>query len=184
MPELEELNAWPTDFIISNGFAPIIREPFISAYRSRIINIHPAYLPGGRGIYPNFWCFLDGTPTGVTIHLIDAEIDTGDVIARKKIEFDDLATLGTSYGELFKEAERLFMEVWDDFVFGKVAPQRQEDAEFGNRYHSRIDSEKLIDLLPAAWDTSITTVRNMGRQIRSSQAFWRDVGALIKELKK
>ena len=40
-----------------------------------------------QGAHPNFWSFYDNTPSGVTIHLIDAGIDTGDVLYQKKLIF-------------------------------------------------------------------------------------------------
>ena len=52
-----KLDEWGIDFIISNGFGPIIKEPILTSFNEKIVNIHPAYLPHGRGIYPNFWSF-------------------------------------------------------------------------------------------------------------------------------
>ena len=47
-----------------------------------------SYLPFNRGAHPNFWSFVDNTPSGVSIVEIDKGIDTGPVIYKKKIKFD------------------------------------------------------------------------------------------------
>jgi methionyl-tRNA formyltransferase len=52
-------------------------------------NIHPALLPRYRGPEPIFWNMRDGTPTGVTIHQIDAGLDTGPIAAQEALAFPD-----------------------------------------------------------------------------------------------
>ena len=54
----------------------------------KIINLHIGYLPYNRGAHPNFWSFMDNTPTGVTIHEIDKNIDTGKIIYQKIVDFE------------------------------------------------------------------------------------------------
>ena len=45
--DIRELVENKIDWIISNGYGPVIKEPIISEYRGRIVNIRPAYLPDG-----------------------------------------------------------------------------------------------------------------------------------------
>ena len=51
-----------------------------------IVNLHKAYLPYNKGAHPNFWSFAENTPSGITIHVIDSGIDTGNIIYRKFID--------------------------------------------------------------------------------------------------
>ena len=98
-----------SDFIISFGFRKIISQNIINKLKKPIFNIHLSYLPFNRGAHPNFWSFIDNTPSGVSIHKIDKGIDTGDVILRKKIYFDinlnKSSTFKKTYKCLFLEAE-------------------------------------------------------------------------------
>ena len=41
-----------------------------------------------QGFSPNFWSLFEDTPTGVTIHLVDEGIDTGDIIYQRKVIFE------------------------------------------------------------------------------------------------
>ena len=56
----------------------------------KIINLHISYLPYNKGAHPNFWSFADNTPSGVTIHEVNENLDSGNIIFQKKIEFDIL----------------------------------------------------------------------------------------------
>src|SRR5262249_30259643 len=65
--------------------------PFVlGTFRGRILNTHPALLPrfGGRGMYGDrvFEAVLEAgeAESGVSIHLVDAEYDTGPVPSRRK----------------------------------------------------------------------------------------------------
>jgi methionyl-tRNA formyltransferase len=101
-----------SDFILSFGFRKIINENILKKIKKPILNIHLSYLPFNRGAHPNFWSFIENTPAGVSIHKIDKEIDAGDIILRKKINFniklDKFSTFKKTYKYLFLEAEKLF----------------------------------------------------------------------------
>jgi methionyl-tRNA formyltransferase len=101
-----------SDFVVSFGFRKIISENIIKELEKPIFNIHLSYLPFNRGAHPNFWSFIENTPSGVSIHKIDEGIDTGSIILRKKINFkinsDKFSTFKKTYNYLFLEAEKLF----------------------------------------------------------------------------
>ena len=101
-----------SDFILSFGFRKIISVNIINKIKKPIFNIHLSYLPFNRGAHPNFWSFIENTPAGVSIHKIDKGIDTGNIILRKKINFNinlnKFSTFKKTYNCLFLEAENLF----------------------------------------------------------------------------
>ena len=71
----------------------ILREPLLSAFDGRIINIHLGLSPYYRGAGTNFWPLVNREPeyVGATIHYLDAGIDTGPMLAhaRPRIERGD-----------------------------------------------------------------------------------------------
>jgi len=99
-----------SDLIISFGYSHILKSDFIDNCGCPIINLHIAYLPFNKGAHPNFWSFYDGTPSGVSLHLIDEGIDTGPILYQKKIKFDHEKTFAETYKRLKKEIEGLFIE--------------------------------------------------------------------------
>ena len=100
------------DLYISFGYRKIIPKKIIKKAKRPIINLHLSFLPFNRGAHPNFWSFIEGTPSGVSIHEIDEGVDTGPIIFQKKIKFNYKKNRNISfkstYKILFEEIENLF----------------------------------------------------------------------------
>ncbi len=52
----------------------------------RCINFHPGFNPYNRGWYPQAFSIVNGLPVGATIHLMDAEVDHGEIIAQDIVD--------------------------------------------------------------------------------------------------
>lgn len=145
------------DLIISYGYRYIISKEVINIMNNKIINLHISYLPWNRGADPNFWSFIENTKKGVSIHLIDEGIDTGDIIIQKELTFDDNETLRTSYNKLSMEIETLFVENWSEIRIGNYVPIKQNSNE-GSIHYSR-DKQQYEYLLTDGWDTPIIKIK-------------------------
>lgn len=81
-------------FIVLAGFTWLIPPEIISAYRDRIVNIHPALLPkfGGKGMFGDrvHQAVSDSGEgvSGITIHKVDEHYDAGDIIAQFECEIE------------------------------------------------------------------------------------------------
>lgn len=62
----------------------ILTPATIGSVRVGIINKHAALLPSCRGVLPYFWGALRNEPSGVTYHLVSAEIDEGEFLLQKR----------------------------------------------------------------------------------------------------
>ncbi len=71
------------DLVLSYGYRHLLKSDLLAALERPIINLHIALLPFNRGAAPNFWSFYENTPSGVTMHLIDAGTDTGPILAQR-----------------------------------------------------------------------------------------------------
>lgn len=112
--------------LISYNCEHIITEDIINLMNGRIINLHISLLPWNRGAEPNLWSFLEGTPKGVTIHLVDKGIDTGDILLQKEIRLNERTeTLESSYKKLHNEIQKLFIANWDGIKNFKISPEPQ-----------------------------------------------------------
>lgn len=101
--------------IISYAYRHIIRSDVIEYMHGKIINLHCSFLPWNRGASPNVWSFLDNTPKGVTIHIVDKGLDTGDIIYQKECFFDaSLETFESTYEKLQIEIMGLFKQNWNE----------------------------------------------------------------------
>jgi phosphoribosylglycinamide formyltransferase 1 len=89
---LEQLAEWQPDLIVLAGFLRKIPDDVVSAYRNRIINIHPSLLPkyGGKGYYGirvhQAVIEAGETTSGCTVHYVNEHYDQGDVIGRTEVE--------------------------------------------------------------------------------------------------
>jgi methionyl-tRNA formyltransferase len=153
---IEEPNV---DFVVSYGYRHILREPLLSRFNRRIINIHISMLPWNRGADPNFWSWFDGTPKGTSIHYIDAGIDTGDLLAQAGLVFSEYETLASSYVKLHEKAINLFSETWPLIRADKISAVRQEGL---GSYHRSRDKEAWWQRLPLGYDTPVADVEEMG----------------------
>jgi methionyl-tRNA formyltransferase len=151
------------DFVVSYGYRHIIRRPVLEALPGRVINLHAAYLPFNRGADPNLWSWVDDTPKGVTIHLVDEGIDTGAVLAQRKTAFPPGQTLASSYARLQDDMVALFADSWPAIRAGRIEAVAQEGT--GTIHRSR-DKEGLFELLPAGWDTPVEEAARIIRAAR------------------
>ncbi|MDR0221490.1 MAG: formyl transferase [Lachnospiraceae bacterium] len=147
------------EFVVSYNYLPIVRQDIIDLFPHRIINLHISLLPWNRGMSPNIWSFLEGTPAGVTIHEIDAGVDTGDVLLQKEIVFDyERETLRSSYEKSHALISQLFRDNWDRLKSGMITPTPQGH---GGTLHRRKDSRTFNHLIDYE-DTIAEFVRKVG----------------------
>ena len=85
------------DLIVSAGFMKILGPQFLSRFCGRTLNTHPALLPAFAGAHAVPEALAYGVKvTGCTVHLVDAGMDTGPILAQQAIpvlDGDDEETL-------------------------------------------------------------------------------------------
>jgi len=154
---ITEMKEYDYDIIISYGYRFIIKKEIIEKYFNRIINLHISYLPWNKGADPNLWSFLENTPKGVTIHLIDEGIDTGGILYQKQIEFEEeKETLKSSYEKLNIEIQKMFKENWYEIQSKKFKPIKQ-NGEGSIHYKKDFENVKHI-LEPYGWNIPINVL--------------------------
>lgn len=74
------------ELVVLAGFMRVLKEPMLTAFPRRIINIHPSLLPKFPGIEAWKQAFAAGEKiAGCTVHYVDAGIDSGEIIAQRKV---------------------------------------------------------------------------------------------------
>ena len=98
--------------IILARYMRFIGEEQLTHYPRRIINLHPAYLPAFPGAHGIRDAYEAKVPyTGVTVHYVDEGIDTGDIIAQKKLAIDPAWSLETLETHVHALEYELFPQV-------------------------------------------------------------------------
>lgn len=156
---IEFLERIKPDFIISYNYRFIIKQEIIDYMKNNIINLHISLLPWNKGAYPNVWSFLEDTPKGVTIHIIDRGIDSGPILVQKEVYFNEsIETLKSSYEKLHREIQKLFKRYWHDIKNGKLEPKSQKNLK--GSVHYKKDFERIKHLLnDKGWNISIIELK-------------------------
>jgi phosphoribosylglycinamide formyltransferase-1 len=104
-----ELRAHEPDLVVSAGFMKLLGPAVLEAFGGRLINTHPALLPAFPGAHAVRDALAAGVPTtGASVHVVDAGLDTGPVLARREVPVrpdDDEPRLH----ERIKDVERLLL---------------------------------------------------------------------------
>ena len=107
--EFEKIVPIDTNLIVLAGFLPIIPKWICEKWERKIINIHPSLLPkyGGKGMYgvkvQEAVLRNHEKYAGCTVHYVDSEIDTGEIIAQKKILVMENESAWELGGRVFNE---------------------------------------------------------------------------------
>jgi methionyl-tRNA formyltransferase len=166
----QDIAALAPDLIVSHSYRHILRRDVLAAAPDRFINLHISLLPYNRGADPNLWSFLDATPKGVSIHLIDEGIDTGALLLQREVSFDeDSETLGSSYAKLQQTINGLFVENWPALRDRRIAPRMQSGA---GTFHRASEFATLKNALLGneGWDVPITVLRQRYRAMSADAA--------------
>jgi methionyl-tRNA formyltransferase len=146
------------DWVVSHGYRHIVRADVLATRPGRFVNLHIALLPYNRGADPNLWSWIDGTPKGVTIHLMDPGVDTGPVLAQREVALDPAAhTLASSYAALQAAMAELFAQTWPAIAAGRIDPVPQPEAGTTHRVADRAAVEHR---LTAGWDTPVAALQS------------------------
>jgi phosphoribosylglycinamide formyltransferase-1 len=123
---LDALLVHHVDIVILAGYMKKLGEKTLARYSGAILNVHPALLPkfGGQGMYGIrvHEAVLDAgeTESGATIHLVDAEYDTGAIIAQEKVPVLQDDTAETLAARVLKVEHSLFPSVLQKIALGEI----------------------------------------------------------------
>lgn len=134
------------DIGVSVLFGYTVSHDILAMFPSGVVNLHPSYLPYGRGAYPNVWSIVERLPAGVTLHYMDAGIDTGDIIAQRHVAVEAVDTGETLYRKLERAALDLFRDVWPFIVDGCAPRKPQDHAQATDHRRRDVDAIDAIDL--------------------------------------
>lgn len=110
---LELLREKKIDVIINQGEV-LLKQEILDIPKKGIINRHASLLPHFRGRVGSFWSHANEPPEyGVTIHFVDQEIDSGQIIEQKQFDLDNRLPYSKIIEKLFEESVPLMLEALD-----------------------------------------------------------------------
>ena len=123
----EALASHDVNLVVLAGYMKLLGPKTLDRYRGRIVNTHPAMLPGfgGRGMYGDkvHQAVLNAglRTTGVTVHLVDDIYDHGDILAQTEIPVMDDDTLDTLRDRVQSVERRFYVEILQKIATGEIS---------------------------------------------------------------
>ncbi|QRN85438.1 phosphoribosylglycinamide formyltransferase [Clostridia bacterium] len=115
------LNKEKIDLVVLAGYMRITGEGLLSAYGGRMINIHPSLLPSFPGLDAQAQAVSHGVKiSGCTVHLVDAGMDTGPIIAQRAVPVYAEDTEAELSARILLEEHKLLPQVVSWIARGKV----------------------------------------------------------------
>jgi phosphoribosylglycinamide formyltransferase-1 len=107
----EKVASYRPDIVLSSGFMRIVDEHFINTFEGRYINTHPALLPSFPGAHGVRDALAYGVKvTGCTVHIADAGVDTGPILAQAAVDVLDTDTEESLHERIKVQERRLLLE--------------------------------------------------------------------------
>ncbi len=119
------------DVTVVAAFGQLLPQTVLDIPPCGTINLHPSLLPKYRGAAPIQWALINGeTETGVTLMLLDAGEDTGDIICTERIPIKNTDTALTLTEQLATLGAKQLVQVLSEMSTNTIPPATpQNDAE-------------------------------------------------------
>lgn len=173
----EELKKLDPDVMVVASYGKIIPAPILALPRYGTINVHPSLLPRHRGPSPLGTTILEGdTESGVSLILLDEEMDHGPILAQEKISLTGNETLPELSNKLSHLGARMILELLPHIQEGtlRITPQDHAQATFTSllkKEDGEIDWEKPAHRIAREirayyeWPGSYTFFRREGEKV-------------------
>ncbi len=162
--QLEEMKP---DLIVVVAFGQILSQRILDIPRLGCVNVHASLLPRYRGAAPIHWSIINGEKeTGVTTMLMDAGLDTGDMLLKDAVEITDEMTTEELHDQLMAMGGKLLSDTIDGLVAGTIKPEKQDDSI--SNYAGMLNKETgHVD-----WSKSAQDIHNLIRGLNSWPVAW------------
>ena len=100
------------EMVVLAGFMRVLKAPTLEAFPRRILNIHPSLLPKFPGLMAWKQALDAGEKiTGCTVHLVDAQIDHGDILGQREVPVLPNDTAESLHERIQVEERQLYPEI-------------------------------------------------------------------------
>ena len=123
----EEFKNLKPDLCVVAAYGKILPSRYLEIPKYGFLNVHPSLLPKYRGPSPIQTAILNGDKeTGVTIMVVDAEVDHGPILAQKTYNLQLTTYNPQASKELFELGAKLLIKILPKFINGEIEVKLQE----------------------------------------------------------
>lgn len=180
---LERLQAADADLFVVVAYGKILPQNVLDIPKQGCINVHASLLPYYRGSAPIQWCIVKGEhETGVTTMVMDAGMDTGDMLLKAAIPISQQDTGVTLAEKLSALGADLLIKTLPDYLSGALKPTPQDHAQATsipllNKEHGLIDWQQSAQAIYnqirglKPWPETYTFCRDRSLKIKAARVF-------------
>lgn len=158
------------DLLVHAG-AGILRRALLAIPRLGTLNAHMGILPRYRGMNVAEWARLEGNPVGCTVHLVNAGIDTGEIVAVHEVDTAAVRSVA-ALRAVVDEAQIALLGKVVRFVVetGSIPHPRAQAPEEGRQYFEMHPDLKRVLEAKLAAEKAEERVRQPSRAFQSQSA--------------
>ena len=159
-PFLDALRSIEPEVLLVWSYSMILPAEVLALPRLGAVNVHGGLLPEYRGGHVMNWALINGEhESGVTLHYMDAGIDTGPIIAQKRFTIDRCDD-AASVREKLKGTGQTLLERWWPSIAEGTAPRIPQDETRARYYPMRNADDGEVD-----WTMSSDAIYNLVRAL-------------------
>ncbi len=163
----EQMKGFECDLFIVVAYGKIIPRLLFDMPRYGTINLHPSLLPLYRGAAPIQWALINGEKrTGITVQMINEELDAGDILLQERIDIPIDMTAGDLYDLVLPKGAAMLLKTIAGLQDNTIKPEPQDDSQA--TYCGKIDTETArID-----WNKTAMEIHNLVRGLNPRPVAW------------
>lgn len=163
----EEFKSLRPDICVVAAYGKIIPARYIDIPKYGFLNIHPSLLPKYRGPSPIQTAIINGDErTGVSIMLVDEEIDHGPLLAQKQYDIPKSAYFKNILNELAVLGAGLLVSALPGYTGGTIKPKPQD--------HKKATFTKMLEKEDGKvdWKQPARKISNLVRALNTEPGAW------------
>ena len=142
---LDRIAGFSPDYLFSVYFRDVFPGEVINAVRGAAVNLHPSLLPDYKGCFSSPWVLINGEQqTGITYHLIEKGVDTGNILVQKGLKIMPWDTAFSLYHRQLALGCLLFPVMYERVVRAGYRGEKQPSG--GRRYRRAIPFGGMFSL--------------------------------------
>jgi len=165
---VNKLKEAPFDYLFSIVNYQVMKKDILDLPEIMAINFHDAILQRYGGIHATSWALLNDEKThGITWHVMEEGIDTGDILKQKQVDIDDGETAFSLNLKCYSAAIEAFDELVQELLKGAYERKQQSSEE--RTYYGKYD--KVANGGVITWPTSAETIDRIVRALDFGEQF-------------
>jgi len=151
----EVIRQYAPDVMVVVAYGQLLSQEILDIPKFGSINVHASLLPKYRGAAPINWAIANGeTETGVTTMLMDAGLDTGDMLLKDYVSIDGDMNAQVLHDLLAQSGANLLIETLSQLEAGTLKPEKQSESP--TAYASMLNK----DIARVDWKMNSIEIRN------------------------